>query len=489
MLGSYLYIFIALRRCSQERESCTDSLFSEKQSINRVNKYSWRETFSDCPHILILALFLSVARTNIAIIMNVDLEQGNATTNKQAEPSSPSRRPKLAATHQIVSTSTSQWRSNMRGVLDAMEEASKEFRLQREQQQDSLPKQAKPKQAKPSEHVAVQALEGSSNTGKTDDHEPTETKVLNVSEYCPSETLEESIDVMITNSSVLMFEKTWCLFCHDARDFLLHQLGVSIVTVPIDEAVNGSAIETYIRSKTGHSTYPAIFVKGDFLGGFEDVNAMYSTGELEAEYLKELTQADRCEMEVRAMRRGATQPLFWFPPKVNGHAVRMTGVLTCATALTSVATFFLTWWGQYIALALAFDFCMRILAGSRFSFLGQLAGLLVSSLEPKPRMGRPKQFAGKRMLRRGKSMQFFCSSLTFGLAFAVLPGFPPLACCGLMFSTLAAVGYFVPFPYHEYVGAAFCAMLAGASGMEGFLDFCLGCVFFKIGIQLGIFPK
>lgn len=57
-----------------------------------------------------------------------------------------------------------------------------------------------------------------------------------------------------------------------------------------------------------------------------------------------------------------------------------------------------------------------------------------------------------------------------------------------MFSGLGTLFYFLDFEGHQYVGAAFMAGLAGASGLEWSLDFCLGCKFYAIGIYLGMIP-
>jgi hypothetical protein len=111
-------------------------------------------------------------------------------------------------------------------------------------------------------------------------------------------------------------------------------------------------------------------------------------------------------------------------------------------------------WARYVTYAIAIDFFLRLLGGGKFSVLGRVAMLLASPLNPKPRMGRPKQFA---------------------------------TCCGIIFSWLGSLFYLVHFPGHDIVGSVFMGGLAGAAFMEGFLDFCVGCVFFRIGIKVGIF--
>ena len=60
--------------------------------------------------------------------------------------------------------------------------------------------------------------------------------------------------------------------------------------------------------------------------------------------------------------------------------------------------------------------------------------------------------------------------------------------CGIMFSGLGTLFYFLDFKGHEYVGMSFMAGLAGASGLEWAFDFCLGCKFYAIGIYLGLIP-
>lgn len=155
--------------------------------------------------------------------------------------------------------------------------------------------------------------------------------------------------------------------------------------------------------------------------------------------------------------KSTTKPLFWFPVTVNAHAVRSTGVATCLMAAAStVLSLVAPPWGQFLAYYLVLDFCLRIVGGARIAPVGVVASLLVSCWDPKPRSGRPKQFA---------------------------------SCCGLLFSILGSIFYVAPFPYHNFVGSVFMAILALCCGMEGILDFCLGCVFFRIGLQLKIIPK
>lgn len=178
---------------------------------------------------------------------------------------------------------------------------------------------------------------------------------------------------------------------------------------------------------------------------------MYSAGNLQTDYLAGLSNREKCD-KMAAMSTRA--PLFWFPSVVNGNVVRCTGMLTSSLALfCAMSTYIWPSWAHYVSYFLALDFILRILAGSMLSIPGRLATLLTFFMKPDPRSGRPKQFASM---------------------------------CGLMFSLLSA-GFFAA--GLQIVGSIFMAGLAVACGLEGFFDYCLGCVFFRIGIQCGLIPK
>jgi len=199
---------------------------------------------------------------------------------------------------------------------------------------------------------------------------------------------------------------------------------------------------------------PWIFIEGEFVGGYEDVNSLYSNGELQNDYLNKLTQADKCD-KIASM--STTKPLFWFPEKVNAYVVRSTGILTCFVSAAGAVLSIFTPWGYLIGYYLVLDFILRIIGGARISPIGIIAALPTKCMDPKPRSGRPKQFASM---------------------------------CGFMFSLLGAIFYLLSImPYHNYIGSVFLAILCICTGMEGFLDFCLGCVFFKIGLQLHLIPR
>lgn len=291
--------------------------------------------------------------------------------------------------------------------------------------------------------------------GQREAEEETKVTVVTDLSVYNGETLGEQVNSFITSHPVVMFQKTWCLFSIDAQQFLTEQMRVSVHVIELDVHPQGKAIQKHIQDRTGHNTVPVIYVKGAFLGGFEDVNQLYATGQLQDKYLKDLTQADRCEEFLLKAKIGI-EPLFWFPATVNAHVIRLTGILTCLSSLLSALSVHWAPWGRYVAYGLFFDFILRFFAGSRLSVLGRTATVLTSPIKPKPRHGRPKQFA---------------------------------TMCGIMFSGLGSLFYVLNFPHHDYVGAAFMGGLAIASGMEGFLDFCLGCVIFKYGIKLGLIPK
>ena len=88
-------------------------------------------------------------------------------------------------------------------------------------------------------------------------------------------TLEDQIENFIHSENVVLFNKSWCLFSIDAMSFLTEQLGVQVHSLLIDKHPHGKAIMKYLASKNnGHRRTPVIFIRGEFLGGFDEVNAL-----------------------------------------------------------------------------------------------------------------------------------------------------------------------------------------------------------------------
>jgi hypothetical protein len=57
---------------------------------------------------------------------------------------------------------------------------------------------------------------------------------------------------------------------------------------------------------------------------------------------------------------------------------------------------------------------------------------------------------------------------------------------GIAFSGLGSLFFLLQFPRHNVVGSVFMGGLAGASGMEGFLDFWVGSVIFRMRVELSV---
>ena len=279
------------------------------------------------------------------------------------------------------------------------------------------------------------------------------------------DSVREKIDSFIRTHEVAVISKSHCPFCRDVLDLLGSQLGVNVHVIQVDKQPQASSeIHKHMTEAYKHKTFPAVFVRGKFLGGCEDVKKLRASGVLEREILVGLIHKQRArdtdKLEtahlVPASRSRAINPLFWFPNTVNNYVVRVTGFQVCALSVLSAA--FCEDddnVGGYLAVVLLIDFGLRFTVGSSASPLGMIATLLTSPFRPMFKPGPPKQFA---------------------------------SFCGLFFSLMGTIFYFVDFEGHQYVAAAFMAGLAGASGLEWALDFCLGCLFYSWGIQFGLIP-
>ena len=92
-----------------------------------------------------------------------------------------------------------------------------------------------------------------------------------------SEAAQRVMDQHIQSAPVAMFSFTTCPFCRRAKD-ALGDLGISYVALELDEyqdldkALDGNAIRAELGKRTGRTSVPSIFVKGQFIGGCNDGN-------------------------------------------------------------------------------------------------------------------------------------------------------------------------------------------------------------------------
>jgi glutaredoxin 3 len=251
------------------------------------------------------------------------------------------------------------------------------------------------------------------------------------------------MESIFKKNDIVVVSKSSCPYCKAVKALLIDELNLSPKIIEIDR--EGTDALEYAKGITKLQTVPQVFVRGSYVGTHDIIMSLDSQGKL-VPLVDEFMKGPR-----KAPSSDGHSTLMWFPSKVNKSAIRTTGVLSCGIALTSAILM-----SQnpsdpvagYIAAGLFGDFTLRFLAGSRFSPLAQLGGILAKNMTVIYRPGAPKQFA---------------------------------SVCGMMFSGMGAAMFFRESPM---IGCGFMGVLAVCAGMEGFLDFCLGCKFFAIGHYL-----
>lgn len=75
---------------------------------------------------------------------------------------------------------------------------------------------------------------------------------------------------------VLIYTKRGCPFCHAAKDLLDH-LKINYHEIVI---LNDDDILNKLNKELNHYTLPKIFINEKFIGGFDNLKALYNSGEL-----------------------------------------------------------------------------------------------------------------------------------------------------------------------------------------------------------------
>ncbi|KAJ2844309.1 Glutaredoxin [Coemansia erecta] len=91
-----------------------------------------------------------------------------------------------------------------------------------------------------------------------------------------SKAVSELVKKLITDNSVMVFSKSYCPYCSNAKG-LLTKKGIKFNSIELDIRKDGSDIQNHLIAISGQRTVPNVFVNGHHLGGNDDTVAAFQT--------------------------------------------------------------------------------------------------------------------------------------------------------------------------------------------------------------------
>ncbi|KAF9909446.1 thioredoxin reductase [Linnemannia zychae] len=83
----------------------------------------------------------------------------------------------------------------------------------------------------------------------------------------------------IASNAVMIFSKSYCPYCLRVKD-LFDDLNVPYKALELDQHDQGVQIQNDLKTLTGQSSVPNVFIKGTHLGGCDDTHAARDSGRL-----------------------------------------------------------------------------------------------------------------------------------------------------------------------------------------------------------------
>lgn len=96
----------------------------------------------------------------------------------------------------------------------------------------------------------------------------------------PSSAGPADVEPAIKGNSVMVFSKSRCPFCTEAKA-LLRNMGAEAEVWELDTLAKGPEIQAELLGVTGQRTVPNIFIGGEHVGGCDDLMNLHGYGELE----------------------------------------------------------------------------------------------------------------------------------------------------------------------------------------------------------------
>ncbi|KAJ6461040.1 glutaredoxin, partial [Mycena sanguinolenta] len=88
-------------------------------------------------------------------------------------------------------------------------------------------------------------------------------------------------EAAIKENKIMIFSKTTCPYCRCAKHLFAAEFPEEKpMVIELNEREDGPAIQSYLAEKTGQRTVPNIFVNTQHVGGNDDTQAAFKSGEL-----------------------------------------------------------------------------------------------------------------------------------------------------------------------------------------------------------------
>jgi tellurite resistance protein TehA-like permease/glutaredoxin len=268
-----------------------------------------------------------------------------------------------------------------------------------------------------------------------------------VSDVTRADLTKDTFGALIDENQVMMFSKSSCAFCLELKR-TLSSYGIPYAAFEVDKVPNTAEIITWLHERSGIRTFPNLFINSKSVGGCMKLKEL----EHKKAMLELFASVPRVEKVSDNQRLGSTG-LFWFPDTVNRTAAQVVGLICMIYCILCVA-FYDRRATQWAVLALAIDFFGRLLFGGNYTPIGLIGNIVAHAWKGRPVLmaGPPKQFA---------------------------------AFCGFFMSALSAA---LLLAGERLGGTIVIGILIFPTGLEGILDWCMGCWMFGLGIRYGIVP-